>query len=59
MLLGKHGRRHEHSDLIAIHCRLECGTHSDLRLAEAHIAAQQTIHGLIALHITLDLGDGT
>ena len=50
------GRQHGH--LLAIAQRLEGGAHHHLGLAEAHVAAQQAVHGLRAFHVALDLLDG-
>ena len=58
VLLCKHGRRHEHGDLLMIHDRLVGGADRHLRLAEADIAAEQAIHRLGLFHIRLDLLNG-
>ena len=57
VLLGENCCRHEHGDLIAVHRRLVRRANRNLRLAEAHITAEQAIHRLFALHIVLDLGN--
>ena len=44
MLLGKDRRRHEHRHLVAGIDRLEGRPHGHLRLAVAHVAAQQAVH---------------
>ena len=59
VLLRKHGCRHENSNLKPIHRCLERRTHGNLRLAKAHIATEQAIHRLLALHVALDLCHGT
>ena len=58
MLLGQHGGRHEHGHLVAGVDRLESGSNRQLRLAEAHVAAQQPVHRLAVLHVGLDVVDG-
>ena len=58
MLLREDRRRHEYSHLLAIHRRLVGRADGDLRLAEADVAAEQAVHGLLLLHIRLDLRDG-
>ena len=44
VLVGQHGRRHEHRHLPAGLDRLERRPHRQLRLAVAHVAAQQAVH---------------
>jgi hypothetical protein len=44
--------------LLAVAERLERGAHSDFGFPVAHVATQQPLHGLRALHVALDLGDG-
>ena len=58
VLLGKNGRGAEHHDLAAGVHALKRRTQSDLGLAEAHVAAQQAVHGLGRLHVGLNVGDG-
>ena len=58
MLQREHRRRREHGHLLAVHHGLERGAHRDFRLAEAHVAAQQAIHGRGRLHVALDVLDG-
>ena len=55
MLLGQHGRRHEHRHLLAVLDRLERGPHRHLGLAVADVAAQQPVHRPRLLHVLLDL----
>ena len=55
MLLGKYSGGHQYSHLLAVHDRLECGTESHLGLAVAHVAAEQTVHHLVAFHVRLYL----
>ena len=57
MLLGEYRRRHEHGALPAVHGAFERRAHGDLRLAVAHVAAEQTVHYPVRLHIRLYLGD--
>ena len=54
MLQCQDSRRHQHSHLLAIGCRLECSTNGDLGLTEAHIATDEAIHRSRRLHIALD-----
>src|SRR5262245_49698309 len=58
MLECQNGGRREHRNLLAVSERLERRSHDDLGLAESDVAAQKPVHGLRALHITLDLFDG-
>ena len=58
MLEREHRGGREHRDLLAVAQRFERGAHGDFGLAVAHVAAQQTVHGMRALHILLDLLDG-
>ena len=58
MLLREDGRRHEHGHLLAVHGRLISRAYGDFRLAEADVAAEQAVHGLLFLHVRLDLRDG-
>ena len=53
MLVGQYRRRHHHRHLLAVAGSLEGGTHGDLGLAEAHIAADQAVHRERLLHISL------
>ena len=57
MLLGQYGRRHQNGSLLSVHNGLHNGTHGNLGLAKAYIAAQQTVHRDGGLHIMLDLAD--
>ena len=59
MLLGQHRGRHQHRHLLAPHDSLEGSPDGHLRLAEAHIAAEQPVHGLLPLHVPLDIIDGS
>ena len=54
MLESQHRRRHQHGGLLAVGSGLEGGAHGNLGLAEAHIAADEAVHRLGALHIDLD-----
>jgi len=46
MLLREDGGGHEHGHLPAVHHRFERGANGNFGLAEADVAADQTIHGL-------------
>ena len=53
MLVGQNCCRNEHSHLLAVAGSLERCAHGNLCLAETHIAAHQTVHGLCLLHVGL------
>ena len=57
MLLGQHGGGHENGRLLAVQNALHGRPQGYLRLAVAHVAAQQPVHGGGLLHIVLDLLD--
>ena len=57
VLPRQNGGRHQHGALLAVQHAFENGTQRHLGLAEAHIAAQQSVHRGRLLHIMLDLGD--
>ena len=54
MLQGEDGGGHQHRNLLSVARRLESGPHRHFGLAEAHVAADQPIHGMDAFHIGLD-----
>ena len=58
MLLGQNGGRHQDRRLLAVQNTFHNGPERHLRLAIAHIAAEQAIHGPGLLHILFDVGDG-
>ena len=58
VLLGQNGRGAEHHDLAAGVHTLKRRAQGNLGLAKAHVAAQQTVHGLGRLHVGLNVGDG-
>ena len=58
MLLGQYGGGHQDGRLLAVQNTLHHGPQGHLRLAVAHVAAQQAIHGDSLLHVALDLLDG-
>ena len=58
MLLGKHRCRHQQRRLLPVENALHHGAQRDLRLAVAHVAAEQAVHRRFALHIRFDLLDG-
>ena len=51
VLLGKERGRAKHDHLLVIRHRDESGAQRDLGLAEAHIAADQAVHGLARGHV--------
>ena len=55
VLVGEHGGGDEDGHLLAVVASLEGGTDSHFGLAEAHIAADETIHGTGRLHVALHL----
>jgi hypothetical protein len=55
VLLGEDGGRGQQGHLLASGDRLEDGSNRHLGFAKAHIAAHQTIHGAVALHIPLHI----
>ncbi len=57
VLPGQNGGGHQYGALFAVHHALERRPDGHLGLAEAHIAAEQPVHGLGTLHIVLDLID--
>ena len=57
VLLHQQGCRHEHGHLLAVLHGLEGRPHRDLGLAVADIAADEPVHGDLALHVGLDLVD--
>ena len=57
VLPGQHGGGHQHRRLLAVQHALHHGPEGHLRLAIAHVAAQQPVHGGGALHVPLDLPD--
>ena len=58
MLFGQHRCRTQHSDLIAIHYRLERRADRHLRLAVPNIPADESVHRPTRFHVTLDFFDG-
>ena len=58
MLLGQQGCRHQHRDLLAVGDRDERGAQCDFRLAEAHVAADETVHRFAGDEILDDRFDG-
>ena len=58
VLEGEDGGGREHRNLLVVADGLERGAHGDFRLAVAHVAAQQAVHGLGRFHVALDVGDG-
>ena len=57
VLPGQHGGGHQDGGLLAVQHALHDGPEGHLRLAVAHVAAQQAIHGPGLLHVPLDLLD--
>ena len=57
MLVGQHGGGHQNGRLLPFQYALHHRPQGDLRLAIAHVAAQQPIHGDRTFHICLDLLD--
>ena len=59
MLLGEHGGGYQDRGLFAVQYALHHRAKRDLRLAEAHVAAEEPVHGNRGLHIRLDLRDAS
>ena len=57
VLLGQHSGGHQNGHLLAVQYGLHGGAKGHFRLAEAHVAAEQPVHGRGAFHILFDLGD--
>ena len=55
VLPGQNGGRHQHRHLFAVQHTLHGGPQGHLRFTEAHVAAEQPVHGLGRFHIALDL----
>ena len=51
VLLGEHGRRHEHQHLLAVDCDRERGAQRHLGLAEADVAADEAVHRMRRLEV--------
>lgn len=58
MLFAKYRRGADERDLFAVRNRLESRSERNLRFAESHVAAQKSVHNLVALHVGFYLGDG-
>ena len=59
MLEGKHGGRYHYRHLLRVARGLKGSAHGDLGLAEAHISADEAVHGAGTLHIGLHLLGGS
>ena len=57
MLPRQNRRRHQDGALLAGGDALKRRAQGDLRLAEAHIAAQQSVHRRFTLHVVFNLVD--
>ena len=57
MLLGQDGGGHQDGGLLSVQDALHNGPQGHLRLAVAHVAAQQAVHGPGLFHVGLDLRD--
>ena len=58
VLPGQHGGGHQDGGLPAVQHALHHRPEGHLRLAVAHVPAQQAVHGPGGLHVPLDLVDG-
>ena len=56
VLLRQNRGGHQNGHLLAVQHGLHGRPEGDLGLAEAHVAAEEAIHGGGALHVLLDLG---
>ena len=57
VLLGQHGGGHQDGRLLAVQHALHHRPQGHLRLAVAHVAAEQPVHGHGLFHVPLDLRD--
>ena len=57
VLLGQHRGGHQNCHLLAVHNGLHHRPECNFRLAEAHVAAEQPVHGGGGFHIPLDVRD--
>ena len=58
VLQRQHCRRHEHSHLFRVAAGLESGAHGHFGLAEADVAANETVHGVFAFHVAFHVVGG-
>ena len=58
VLLRKNGGGHQHRHLPPVHGGFECRPQGHLGLPIPHVAGDQTVHGALALHVSLGIGDG-
>src|SRR5882724_9274085 len=58
MLESEHRGWREHCYLLVVYNGFERSAHGDFGFAVTDIAAQEAVHGLSALHVALDVGDG-
>ena len=58
VLLGQDRRGHQDRHLLSVHHGPEGGAQGHLGFAEAHIPANQAVHGLLAAHVLLHVRDG-
>ena len=58
MLERQHRGGRQHGDLLGVGDGLERGAHRHFRLAVAHVAAKQAVHGQRRFHVALHVFDG-
>ena len=58
VLLGQNGGGHQESHLLSVLYRFKSRPDGDLRLAVAHVPADQAVHDFVAFHVLLGSGDG-
>ena len=58
VLLGQNGGGHQNCRLLAVQDAFHNGPERHLRLAVAHIAAKEAIHGPGLFHVLFDVGNG-
>ena len=58
VLKSEDRRGRKHRDLFVIADRLERRAHGNFRLAVAHVAAEQAVHGVRRLHVALHVSNG-
>ena len=58
VLQSQHGGRHQNGHLFRVAAGLEGGAHGHFGLAEAHVAAHEAVHGVLAFHVAFHVVGG-